>query len=464
MAQLRLAIVAGPHSASVKETNSLPGWESAVKPLYSSRGGLNLGFLAEIPLDASGKLVLQPGFMYMAKGRKFTQVNDTSQVATDTLNTTSKFFTNYIDIPVYVTYKLNLGKKNKFFIGAGPYLSFFYNGKLSTEVIKAGTDNSIKYNKDEADIEVGDAPNKVKTVDFGVNARAGFELGNFILSGFFSQGLSNFYQASYDGTFKHQVVGGSIGFWLTKGPAPVVKKPKDTDNDGIPDDKDGCPTQPGNALTNGCPDRDGDGIPDKEDKCPDMPGQKAYKGCPIPDTDGDGLNDHEDKCPNEAGPISNNGCPLPKPEPDTDGDGVIDKEDKCPTEAGPASNQGCPIIRQETIEKVNFAARQILFTKASDKLSPSSFAALDEVVDILKKDLSLRLNIDGYTDNTGSGIRNLQLSQSRSDAVKKYFIDKGISSTRLSALGHGADKPVADNSTEEGRIKNRRVELTLEKR
>jgi outer membrane protein OmpA-like peptidoglycan-associated protein len=276
--------------------------------------------------------------------------------------------------------------------------------------------------------------------------------------------LGNFYKAEYDGTFKHRVIGASIGFWLTKGQQPTAPpKPKDQDNDGIPDAKDGCPTQPGTALTNGCPDRDGDGIPDHADACPDMPGQAAYKGCPIPDTDKDGLNDVEDKCPTEAGPVSNNGCPLPKPEPDTDGDGVIDKEDKCPTEAGTKENNGCPVIKKEVIEKVNYAARHILFTKGSEKLSSASWPALDEVVTILNNDPSLRLVIDGYTDNTGKPITNLELSQKRADVIKKYLTDKGIATRRLSAIGHGADNPLADNSTEEGRIQNRRVELKLEK-
>jgi OmpA-OmpF porin, OOP family len=465
-AQLRLAILGGPHSASVIETNNIPDWTTQVKPLYTNRGGFNVGFLAEIPLDASGRLYLQPGIFYMSKGRKYQQFNDTMVVQTDTLSYNRNFFTNYIDIPLNLTYKLPLGKKSKFFISAGPYIGLFYNGKISSETLEAPTDTSLKFSKDEADIQTGKGTNKAKTLDFGVNARAGFELGSVIISGFFSQGLSNFYQADYDATFKHRVIGASVGFWLTRAQAPAPKKSKDKDNDGVPDDQDNCPTLPGSALTHGCPDKDGDGIADNVDKCPDQPGQAAYNGCPIPDTDKDGLNDHDDKCPTEAGPVSNNGCPLPKPEPDTDGDGVIDKNDKCPGEAGPATNNGCPVvpvIQQEVIEKVNFAARSILFTKGSDKLVTSSYAALDDVADILKKDPDLHLSIDGHTDNTGKPILNLQLSQKRADAVKKYLADKGIETRRLSAIGYGQEKPIADNKTEEGRIQNRRVELKLAK-
>ena len=463
-AQLRVAVLGGPHSSSIKEENSVPGWETEVKPFYTNRGGFNVGLLADIPLIPSGKLAFQPGIFYMAKGRKFQRFYDTTVIVTDTLSLKNSFFTNYIDIPLNLTLKLPLSKKAKFFLSAGPYIGFYYTGKNSTEVLVATSSingTSLKFNKEEDDIEVGKGTRKAKTIDYGINGRAGFEIGGVILSGFYSQGLGNFYEADYDATFKHKVVGASLGFWLTKAAPPAPKKPKDKDNDGIPDDKDGCPALPGTALTNGCPDKDGDGIADHVDKCPDVAGVTAYKGCPIPDTDKDGVNDEDDKCPTEAGPASNNGCPVPKPEPDTDGDGVTDKNDKCPTEPGTRENDGCPVIKKEVIEKVNYAARNILFTKGSDKLATSSHAALDEVVAILKDHPTLRLSIDGYTDNSGQAATNLQLSQKRANAVKQYLAGKGIATDRLSATGYGHTKPIADNSTEEGRIRNRRVELKL---
>lgn len=463
-AQLRVAILAGPHSSSIDEKNSLAGWETTMKPFYTNRGGFNIGFLADIPLNSSGNLAIQPGIFYMSKGRKFQRFYDTAMIQTDTISVKTSFYTNYIDIPLNLTYKMPLGKKAKFFVSAGPYISLFYNGKNSGEFLVAPTDSTLKFSKEEDDIEVGKASRKAKTFDYGINGRVGFELGGVILSGFISQGLGNFFQADNDATFKHKVIGASVGFWLNKAAPAVPKKPKDQDNDGIPDLQDGCPTQPGTALTNGCPDKDGDGIADNVDKCPDIAGKVAYKGCPIPDTDKDGVNDEEDKCPAEAGPASNNGCPLPKPEPDTDGDGVTDKEDKCPTEPGTRANNGCPVvpvIEQEVIEKVNYAARNIFFPKGSDKLATSSHKALNEVAVILQKQSSLRLIIDGYTDNSGSAAINKALSQKRADAVKAYLVGKGIAASRLMATGHGPTNPVADNSTEEGRNKNRRVELKL---
>lgn len=118
-------------------------------------------------------------------------------------------------------------------------------------------------------------------------------------------------------------------------PGPIALKGcPDTDGDGIPDKDDECPTVPGLASLKGCPDRDGDGVADKDDACPDVPGKKELKGCP--DTDGDGIPDQEDACPNEAGTAANKGCP------DSDGDGIIDKEDECPQVAGLAALKGCP--------------------------------------------------------------------------------------------------------------------------
>ncbi|MEM6395226.1 MAG: DUF6089 family protein [Bacteroidota bacterium] len=109
---------------------------------------------------------------------------------------------------------------------------------------------------------------------------------------------------------------------------------KDSDKDGIPDETDACPEEPGPESTNGCPDTDGDGIADRDDDCPEAAGLAALNGCP--DGDGDGVADKDDDCPEEPGVATLRGCP------DSDGDGVADKDDECPTEAGVASLMGCP--------------------------------------------------------------------------------------------------------------------------
>ena len=235
--------------------------------------------------------------------------------------------------------------------------------------------------------------------------------------------------------------------------------PLDTDKDGIPDSEDECPTVPGLAKYKGCPipDTDKDGINDEEDKCPTVPGLAKYNGCPIPDTDGDGINDEEDKCPTVPGVARYQGCPVP----DTDGDGVNDEEDKCPTVPGSRANQGCPEIAKEVTEKVNYAANNIYFATASYRLLSKSFKGLDEVVKILKENPDLYLDIEGHTDNVGADDYNQTLSDNRANAVKQYFISKGIDASRVNSKGFGESAPVADNNSAAGRQQNRRVVMTL---
>ncbi len=109
---------------------------------------------------------------------------------------------------------------------------------------------------------------------------------------------------------------------------------KDSDNDGVADDQDQCPTLPGLTALGGCPDSDGDGLADRDDNCPNEPGEVAHNGCP--DSDGDGIGDHIDDCPDTAGLRRFSGCP------DTDNDGIVDKEDSCPTTPGIPAMNGCP--------------------------------------------------------------------------------------------------------------------------
>jgi len=481
--QMRLGILGGPHSSSVIEKNDIPDWDNGVKPFYSSRSGFNLGLIGEIPLGLSKQFYFQPGLFYMSKGRKYQRYYDTARINTDTLFRNTTFYTNYIDIPLNLVVKVPLSRKSNFMVSAGPYLSFFYNGKVTDETRVSVNDTAVHYTKNESVMQVGKNTDMAHTFDFGINARAGFEFGNLLLTAFISQGLTNFYNPSYNATFKHKVVGASVGFWLNKRPvvtndrdgdgvidkldmcpdvagSPATGGCPDRDGDGIADALDKCPDVAGPARTQGCPiaDRDKDGINDEEDQCPDTPGIAKYHGCPIPDTDHDGINDEEDMCPDKPGPVEFNGCPIP----DSDGDGVNDKEDKCPTVAGSRENNGCPVIKKEIIEKVNYAAKKIFFATKSDVIVTASYSALDQVVAVLKANTTLKLFIEGHSDNVGTPAFNLTLSQKRADAVRNYLIKKGIDASRLQAKGYGMERPVADNSTEAGKAANRRVELKLQ--
>jgi outer membrane protein OmpA-like peptidoglycan-associated protein len=74
---------------------------------------------------------------------------------------------------------------------------------------------------------------------------------------------------------------------------------------------------------------------------------------------------------------------------------------------------------------------------------------------------TVRIEIGGHTDNVGKPADNLALSNNRAKAVVRYLISKGIAASRMTAKGYGETKPIADNSSEEGRAKNRRTELKV---
>ena len=232
----------------------------------------------------------------------------------------------------------------------------------------------------------------------------------------------------------------------------------DRDADGVQDSEDACPDNPGPVENMGCPDRDEDGIFDYLDECPDEPGPEENHGCPWPDTDGDGLLDKDDDCPNNPGPAENNGCPYT----DTDGDGVLDKDDDCVNTPGPEENKGCPVIEEEEQEILNTAFENLEFKSGRAVIKDESFPSLDELAALLVKKPEWKLLIAGHTDNVGKETTNMVLSKKRSEAVKAYLSEKGANSEHLLVEYYGEMKPIADNDTEEGRQKNRRVEMTIQ--
>ena len=105
--------------------------------------------------------------------------------------------------------------------------------------------------------------------------------------------------------------------------------------------------------------------------------------------------------------------------------------------------------------------RIIEFESGSAVLLPAGTQILDEMVVALNKVQGKNVKIIGHTDSQGNPVKNKELSQQRAEAVKQYLISKNIAATRLSTDGLGADKPVADNATPEGRKKNRRIEFEV---
>ena len=256
----------------------------------------------------------------------------------------------------------------------------------------------------------------------------------------------------------------------------------DTDHDGIPDASDSCPKEFGLVQFNGCPDSDGDGVPDKEDRCPKQAGPAALKGCP--DADGDGIPDIDDRCPHTPGIALFGGCP------DSDGDGIPDYEDSCPYEPGVKEYHGCPVpahpqpttvktdtlvqsVARDSSTKSTQAAKvkdlyevgaPVLFDVNSFDIKESSKPTLQLALDEMKKDKNAHVRIDAYTDGTGSDALNDALSVKRAESVKNYLVKNGADAGHVRAIGHGKKDPVAPNNTPEGRERNRRTILALERK
>lgn len=229
----------------------------------------------------------------------------------------------------------------------------------------------------------------------------------------------------------------------------------DTDGDGVVDRLDRCPTTPAGSKVDaeGCElDSDGDGVVDRLDRCPATPRGRWVDatGCEV-DSDGDGVLDGADVCPGtpRGRMVDATGCEL-----DSDGDGVVDAADVCPgTPAGePVDATGCPLAKTLTLSGVNF-------DNDEDVLRPDSIAILEGVTATLKRYPKFNVEVAGHTDSRGNSAHNLDLSNRRAKAVMDYFIAHGIAADRLSAKGYGETQPIGNNYTEEGRVKNRRVEL-----
>ncbi len=102
----------------------------------------------------------------------------------------------------------------------------------------------------------------------------------------------------------------------------------------------------------------------------------------------------------------------------------------------------------------------IYFQPGSDRLEPESTPILTAIVDIIQRCPSLTVQVAGHTDSIGPERENQRLSEKRAQAVSRYLIDKGVSAARFQVIGYGEARPTADNTTAEGRSRNRRIEFT----
>ncbi len=262
----------------------------------------------------------------------------------------------------------------------------------------------------------------------------------------------------------------------------------DADRDGVADQGDRCKDTPAGKAVDavGCSDTDGDGVVDPQDRCPNTTAgtQVDATGCP-PDADRDGVPDTADRCPNTAAGVRvdvTSGCPV-----DADGDGVLDTVDRCPgtavgvgvdatgcpadadadgipdaTDACPGTPAGSTVDARGCPESAPVVLVGVSFLSGSAKLTLNSQGPLNRAVAELQQRPEQRIVIEGHTDNVGNREANIRLSKARADAVRAYFISKGVAAGRLTSVGIGPDQPVASNDSAEGRAKNRRVQLRVQ--
>ncbi len=237
----------------------------------------------------------------------------------------------------------------------------------------------------------------------------------------------------------------------------------DTDGDGLSDGDEVLKyhTNPLKADT------DGDGLSDGDEVL-------KYHTDPLKaDTDGDGLSDGDEVLKYHTDPLK----------ADTDGDGLSDGDEvlkyhtdplKADTDGG-GVNDGVEVKRgtnpldpsDDIPKKAEFkvevgksiALEGVTFATGSAKLTPESEATLEKAYNTLYQNPEVVVEIQGHTDNVGKRVTNMKLSQARADAVKAWLVAKGVAAERITTKGYGPDKPVALNTTKEGKAKNRRIEF-----
>ncbi len=253
----------------------------------------------------------------------------------------------------------------------------------------------------------------------------------------------------------------------------------DTDGDGLIDGEE-VKVYHTNPLN---PDTDGDGLKDGDEV-------KKYKTDPLKaDTDGDGLNDGDEVLKYHTDPLNpdtdgdglNDGDEvlMYKTDPllkDTDGDGLTDGDEVLKYKTNPLNrdtdggtvDDGTEVRRgtdplnpADDVFKVHapIILEGIVFATGKADIKPASAVTLEKALTTLKIYPEIEVEISGHTDIVGGHAMNMKLSWRRADAVRNWLIEKGIDPKRITAKGYGPDKPIATNTTKEGKQQNRRIEF-----
>jgi outer membrane protein OmpA-like peptidoglycan-associated protein len=119
------------------------------------------------------------------------------------------------------------------------------------------------------------------------------------------------------------------------------------------------------------------------------------------------------------------------------------------------------ILKEEEKEVMKKAFENLEFNSTSDIILSSSYSSLNELAGLMLANPSWKLRISGHTDNVGNRDSNILLSKRRSESVKKYLSARGVTDHRFEILYYGPDRPIASNDTEDGKARNRRVEMLL---
>ena len=154
---------------------------------------------------------------------------------------------------------------------------------------------------------------------------------------------------------------------------------------------------------------------------------------------------------------------------DEDGDGVFDRRDRCAdTPANtPVDHRGCPVpqypdsVQVEPAQSEVITLSDVLFVFNQSELTPTAKSQLDALMSKFEDADVVSIKVVGHTDSVGSDAYNQALSERRASSVAEYLLSQGVAPNKVTSEGRGESQPIASNETEEGRAKNRRVELHI---